>query len=125
VNLSFDEVKASWGKILEKIASPTAKRIFREAQLGKVEKSTVTLYYANKFPLEKMMEQANRVSMEQAFSEVLNAHVKLMAEVQKITRSFAAPVPTKAADPLPPLPSEPPSSALADKLADFFEGEVI
>ena len=80
-----EEVAAKWPRILEHIKTPVVKRSFQESSLSGVEGHDVTLAFSTKFHLEKMMETANRVELENAFAEVLEAHVKIKGEIKKLS----------------------------------------
>ncbi len=102
------DIKAKWPRILERLKNPVVKRSFRESTLNGVEGNTVTLVFSTKFHLDKMMETANRVELENAFIEVLGTHVKIKGELKKMP----AEINTEEAE-------------LAQKVADIFEGEVV
>jgi DNA polymerase III subunit gamma/tau len=108
VELTMDTIKAVWPRILERIHNPTVKRSFRESALGDVHGSDVTLAFSTKFHLDKTMETTNRVELEDAFAQVLNAHVKIKGELKKVTASINKE-----------------EEALAEKAAAIFEGEVV
>jgi len=108
VELTADEIKAKWPRILERLQNPTVKRSFRESALSGVHGCDVTLAFSNKFHLDKTMETVNRVDLENAFAEVLNAHVKIKGELKSLTSTINKE-----------------ELELAEKAAAIFEGEVV
>lgn len=106
--LAFDEVKKNWARIYEHIKIPAVKRSFKESFLANVEGGTVTVSYATKFHVEKIMESANKIELESAMSEVLGMAIKLAAIVKPIAKEISA-----AAD------------NAVENVADFFGGEVV
>jgi len=89
ITISKEEVAAKWPRILEHIKTPVVKRSFQESTLSGVEGHDVTLAFSTKFHLEKMMETANRVELENAFVEVIKAHVKIKGELKKFSSEIS------------------------------------
>jgi len=86
--LTMETIKAKWPRILERLHNPVVKRSFRESALGGVQGTDVTLAFSTKFHLEKTMETANRVDLENAFTEVFNANVKIKGELKQVTSNI-------------------------------------
>jgi DNA polymerase-3 subunit gamma/tau len=106
--LSFDEVKAAWPKIVKNIKSTVTKRSFPEAFLVAVEGNTVKIAFTANFHLDKVMEPANRVELEDVFSNILGTSIKIIAEISKTA-------PVKNSE----------NQQAAEKIAEIFEGEVL
>lgn len=108
VTVSFDEVKNKWPRIPEHIKKPMVKRSFQECTLLKVEKNEVTIGFATKFHLEKMMETENRLDLETSLENVFGANLRIVAELKTVANQIS-----KA------------DEAMADEVAAMFEGEVV
>ncbi len=108
VDVSIEMIKKNWSEIAKKISSPVAKRCMQQGVPARIEGTTLTAVFANKFNLEKLMETANRTEAEKAIQEVTGAHLKLSGEFCE-----------RAAE------EDKAEKEFEDKIMDIFEGRVV
>jgi DNA polymerase III gamma/tau subunit len=102
-SLDAADVRQKWPRILEHLNIPLVKRLFQETALSGVSGNVVTLACANNFNMDKIMETANRVALEHAFSQVLSVEVKIVCTLKRLIAEGMS----------------------ASKVAEMFEGEVV
>lgn len=107
-SLDAGEVRKAWPKVIQQLKVPVVKRLFQETVLGNVSGNAITLWCATKFNMDKIMETANRVALENAFSEAMSVEVKILCELKR-----------------PSSEMNKENDELAGKVAEMFEGEVV
>lgn len=118
--VTFEEFKSKWPRIGEHLKIPAAKRSFQGASLLKVENNIVTLAFATKFHLEKMMETENRIELERSLETIFEVNLKVVAELKTLA-NLAKEI-SKADGNLTERSAD---DSLADQVAAMFEGEVV
>ncbi|MBU1954112.1 DNA polymerase III subunit gamma/tau [Patescibacteria group bacterium] len=128
----LESIKKKWRKIAEIIRSPIARRSFQQAEPVKLEGGVLTLVFASKFHMDKIMETMNRTDAERAIEETLGAHLKIDGEVrafeQKVSNETVRALPEEGSD----VATEPINKAeaaaqpndLAAQVISMFEGEM-
>ena len=84
IELSLDNVKKNFARILENVTTPSIKRSFQTGSVTKVEGSTITVGFASNFHLDKVNNVQGHDVIERAFKKVFGKNIKLDCELLKV-----------------------------------------
>jgi DNA polymerase III subunit gamma/tau len=83
-DLSFDEIKANWQRILDNIDTPFIKMSFMDAEPVKFEEGMLHLMFTSSTLMDKVAKQSNQVVILKAFETVFERKVGFKLDVKKV-----------------------------------------
>jgi len=113
-SVSIEDLKKKWPEVIRRVKLPAAKQALMQGRIGQMADHGLTMYFANKFYLEKIREPANHVDIENAINEVIGIQVKVLPELNASSNQSAAPVASKQT-----------ADALTANALEIFGGEVV
>lgn len=81
-NLSLEQLRQQWPKILTHLDNAIASRTLRTGKLSALEGNIVKISFHNKFNLDKFNEPAHRLALESALFAVFQLHFKVVAVLE-------------------------------------------
>jgi DNA polymerase III gamma/tau subunit len=119
-DLNFDQVKELWPQVLQQVKSSILKKTLPLGQILKVEGPTIFLGFTTNFHLSKVMEQTQRIELENVIEQLVGSQVKISAEI----KDFGGIKKTAVASGLNSVPVEAVDED-TEKVLDMFGGEVM
>jgi len=83
--LTLDEVRQSWKRILDKIETPFIRMSFMDGEPVSLEKGNLRLAFKSNTLMEKVANTMNQNEIHKAFSQIFNTKVTLKLELKKVT----------------------------------------
>ena len=129
MEMSIAEFKNNWPRVTERITTPSLRMSLKTAVPSKLAGVDLTLQFGTNFHKDKIMENENRVEVEQVLKEVFKHGFKIHAEVKPLEMKAVV-----HEDPAPPPPMPPemaqssapaPAQTSVDAALDIFGGELV
>lgn len=103
---TIDDIRKNWSHILESLQLPVIKRSLQQAVISEMREHDLILTFSSRFHFEKIQEALNRHEAERALQSFFKIQLKIIPEFT-------------------PLPSLQASHDMVDKVAEFFDGEIV